>query len=97
VLLVVSTALVMTRSTACIEPAGEAEKAVTAKSEALGPAVYGKVASMQEGVRPGSKVLEPTVYGGAASMREGVRPGMESGQCRKRVSECSMSEKEESN
>jgi hypothetical protein len=51
-LLVMSAALAMTGSTACIEPAGKAEKAIAVKSKALRPTVYGKAASMQEGVRP---------------------------------------------
>jgi len=32
----------MVEGTACVEPAGEAEKAIVAKSEALEPGAYGK-------------------------------------------------------
>ena len=52
-LLVVSAAFVITGSTACVESAGEAEKAIAAKSEALEPAMYGEAGSVGERVRPG--------------------------------------------
>jgi len=42
VLQILSTALAMAEGTACVESAGEAEKAIAAKSEALEPRAYGK-------------------------------------------------------
>jgi len=39
---ILSTALAMVEGTACIEPAGKAEKAIVVKSEALEPRAYGK-------------------------------------------------------
>jgi len=39
---ILSAALAMVEGTACVEPAGKAEKAITAKSKALEPRAYGK-------------------------------------------------------
>ena len=47
-----SAALSMAAGTACVESAGEAEKAIAAKSEALEPTAYGKAGSRRERVRP---------------------------------------------
>ena len=49
---ILSAALAKVEVTACVESAGEAEKAITAKCEALEPMAYGKGGSRSEMVRP---------------------------------------------
>jgi len=48
-----SVALSIAEGTSCVESAGEAEKAIAVKSEALEPTAYGKAGSRRERVREG--------------------------------------------
>ena len=50
---ILSAVLAMVEGTACVEPAGEAEKAIAAKSKALEPGAYGKAGRRERPLQGG--------------------------------------------
>jgi len=66
---VLSAALAMAEGTACVESAGEAEKAIAAKSEALEPRAYGKARRRERPPQSGAW------HGVETSPREGKQEG----------------------
>jgi hypothetical protein len=64
-----SAALATAQDTASAESAGEAERATTAKPEALEPGAYGKAGSMREGLRKARPGVESKHCHERASVR----------------------------
>jgi len=66
---ILSAALAMTEGTACVESAGEAEKAIAAKFEALEPGAHDKAGRRERPPQGGAR------HGVETSPREGEREG----------------------